>query len=323
MPGDAIFEISSSLASDFMHQSQEQFTVAVAPVISTFTPETIATLNAFKPLPQHKDSDPDRNEEAEQLSLNNVQPGPLLHGTATMRGFKIEFAAVESWKPQKLTTDLGEESSPAFVVSSDHVFVLFHQESVSERRPWLRGSHALASSATISIVGCGARLEERVGSSTANFTQILLPADFQLCLQRWGLSGRFVAATEAKALDIKLSRRVADEAAQLAKAFAQGQQQAEVQNDEQSGRGIDSPIFEDDLRCGAFELDAVYDQALRAFGVSLRHLGSGENVVEWRYPFARDIHSIFIEVRVSKYVQNEIFTTHKLMARGSNAPLPL
>jgi hypothetical protein len=293
--GTAVLQASSAVLSSPKRQAQEQFTVELAPLKVRVTPELLATFNAFFPSEIPKNTSV--LTEVLVSDISSVVSTPLLHGNVTLGNFNLELAQ-EEWGDEQGQSDLATISSkPSLIVSFDEAFVLIHQDLASERRPWLRGTSAMALTASASVLGLGARVEKHVGGEGSDCTQILLPADINALIHQWSPTKSLVVALEAHALDFKVSKNVADAVASLANAYSSADSTEPVEAGSANNTTL-IDVLSDDLRSGAFILagtDATMTglQPLRA---AVRSLGRGKESLEWRYAYPRSIGCVYIQV---------------------------
>ena len=263
------------------------------------TPEFLSILSSF--LPQNS-TQATSTVITESLIIDSDYSTSvtLLHGNVTIGSFTLELAQEEAWKLlQDSSSHLASsQQKPLLSVSFDEAFLLIHQELASERRPWLYGTPATALTASASVLGLGARVENHAGGKGSGCTQILLPADINALIHQWSPTGSLVVALEAHTLDFKVSKNVVDAVASLANAYS----------DNESAQPFDAvfgdnkvlfDVLSDDLRSGAFILagaDATM-AGLQPLRAAVRSLGGrGKESLEWRYDYPRSIGCVFIQV---------------------------
>jgi hypothetical protein len=270
----------------------------LAPLKVRLTPELLSTFNAL--FPPEIPTNNTVSTEILTLESNSDFSTPLLHGSVTLGSFIFQLAGEEVWVDKQGHTDLAITSlKPSLTVSFDEAFILIHQELGSDRRPWLRGTSAMALTASASVLRLGARVEKHAGGAGSDCTQILLPADINALIHQWSPTRSLVVALEAHTLDFRVSKNVADAVASVTNAYSNIECAEPVKSGSVTDNVLLVDILSDDLRSGAFILagtDATMTglQPLRA---AVRSLGGrGKESLEWRYASPRSIGCIFIQV---------------------------
>ena len=289
----------------------EHFSLEVAPTVVRLTPEFLTTIGALTP-PKNPTTiiTHDNTSRAVLNQSNSVDGGgaaadgrPLLHGKVSFEGVAVEVTAAVLWALQNESNTFTDVLSPDLVISLDQAFILFHQNPVSERRPWLAGVSGVASTANASLLGITAQILGHAGSAGAESTRILLPADVHVSNYTWQLTGSSVTTVEAQVLDVKASHAVVDAMRTLETAYRlkNTEETSMKQQDERVARADNYYYFSgtDDLRSGAFTLVRPGNIAdLLPLEISLldqsAELGGGF-VMNFRYPYSRNIDCIFFE----------------------------
>jgi hypothetical protein len=293
--GTLVCQASSTMVSNPIKQPQEQFTMELAPLKARLTPELLSTFNAF--LPAEIATNNVYLTEVLVTEPNSAVSTPVLHGNVTLGSCNLELAPEEEWAGDQSQSSCC--SKPSLTISSDEAFILVHQDLASERRPWLRGTSAMALIASASVLGLGARVENHTGGTGSDCTQILLPADINALIHHWSPTRSLVAALESHTLDFKVSKNVADALTSLASAFSTTESTTEAFEDQIANDALLIDILSDDLRSGAFILAGsdTTMSGLQPLRAAVRSLGGhGKESLEWRYACPRSIGCIYIQV---------------------------
>lgn len=286
-------------------QPQEQITMEVAPLKAHLTPELLSTLNAF--LPPENATNNTCLTKVFIIEPNATISTPLLHGNISSGSFSLDLAPEVEWAGEHGQSDCAfNPPKPSFKVFFEAAFVLIFQDLASERCPWLYGTSATALTASASMLGLGARVENHAGGIGSDCTQILLPADIKALIHQWSPTRSLVLALEAEMLDFKVSKNVADAMTSLTKAYYN----TESVQAESAGNLPIVDVLNDDLRSGASILTGT-DSIMTGWQplqVAVRSLGHGEESLEWRYACPRNIGCIFIQVSILNFLECQSLT---------------